>query len=556
MKRICSECQIDFSAVDGDLQLRSKLSPVIGQRKYEIPPPTLCPDCRQRRRLVFRNERFLYRRKCDASGKNIVSMYSEDKPFPVYSASRWWSDDWNAMDYGREYDSSTSFFFQLHKLLQVVPALALMVRHAENCDYNNEMADCKNCYMCFTTFWGEDFLYCYWTGWGRDCVDCSFSLENELCYECLDCSKCYNGFFLEQCKNVRDSYFLFDCLGCSDCFCSAGLRQKKYYFLNQPLSKDDYCKKLKSVLPLSHNTIEQYQEKLEQFKLKLPRKHLHVSNSENCVADYANNSKDCYCCFDVIDGRDMRYCFDVGLGADFMDVTQAGPCEMLYEFQSGLKSYNCAFCNFVWNSNDCFYCDHCFDCQDCFGCVGLRHKQHCVLNRQYSKEDYAKAAGAIIRQMQQVREWGEFFPVQLSPFAYNETVANQYYPLTNAESEKLGMAWREEKKSTPGAVLDSSQIPQTIAGTDDSILDQTLLCQVTGKAFKIVKQELKFYRKTRLPIPRKCPDRRHAERFARRNPRKLWKRNCGCCNTDIYSTYNPDCSEIVYCEPCYLEAVY
>ena len=27
-------------------------------------------------------------------------------------------------------------------------------------------------------------------------------------------------------------------------------------------------------------------------------------------------------------------------------------------------------------------------------------------------------------------EWGEFFPASLSPFGYNETVANEYYPLS------------------------------------------------------------------------------------------------------------------------------
>ena len=27
-------------------------------------------------------------------------------------------------------------------------------------------------------------------------------------------------------------------------------------------------------------------------------------------------------------------------------------------------------------------------------------------------------------------EWGEFFPSSLSPFGYNETVAQEYFPLT------------------------------------------------------------------------------------------------------------------------------
>jgi hypothetical protein len=49
-----------------------------------IPIPTLCPEERQRRRLIFRNERKLYKRKCDATGDTIVSIYSPDKPYKVY----------------------------------------------------------------------------------------------------------------------------------------------------------------------------------------------------------------------------------------------------------------------------------------------------------------------------------------------------------------------------------------------------------------------------------------------------------------------------------------
>jgi Zn ribbon nucleic-acid-binding protein len=59
----------------------------------------LCPECRQQRRLSFRNERNLYKRDCDATGKSIISIYSPDKPYKVYNQDFWWSDNWDAMDY-------------------------------------------------------------------------------------------------------------------------------------------------------------------------------------------------------------------------------------------------------------------------------------------------------------------------------------------------------------------------------------------------------------------------------------------------------------------------
>ncbi|MBU0627024.1 hypothetical protein KKG31_00015 [Patescibacteria group bacterium] len=47
------------------MEFYSKVSPIIAGKKYLIPAPTLCPDCRQQRRISFRNERSLYKRKCD-----------------------------------------------------------------------------------------------------------------------------------------------------------------------------------------------------------------------------------------------------------------------------------------------------------------------------------------------------------------------------------------------------------------------------------------------------------------------------------------------------------
>jgi hypothetical protein len=78
--KICKHCQSTFEVTDDDLAFYDKVSPIFplgvnpvfsgegegsGVRKYAIPSPTFCPDCRQQRRLSFRNERKLYKRKCD-----------------------------------------------------------------------------------------------------------------------------------------------------------------------------------------------------------------------------------------------------------------------------------------------------------------------------------------------------------------------------------------------------------------------------------------------------------------------------------------------------------
>lgn len=119
--RKCRQCAGEFPITDKDMEFYAKVSPIFGGKKYQIPPPTLCPDCRQQRRLTFRNERKLYKRECDATGKEIISLYSQDKPYTVYHQDYWWSDKWDPMSYGRGFDFSRSAFEQMRELMSEVP---------------------------------------------------------------------------------------------------------------------------------------------------------------------------------------------------------------------------------------------------------------------------------------------------------------------------------------------------------------------------------------------------------------------------------------------------
>jgi hypothetical protein len=87
--KTCRLSDQPFPVTQKDLAFYDKVSPVFNGVKYLIPPPTLCPEERQRRRLAFRNERSLYKRKSDLSGKEMVTVFSPDKPYTVYSSGEW-----------------------------------------------------------------------------------------------------------------------------------------------------------------------------------------------------------------------------------------------------------------------------------------------------------------------------------------------------------------------------------------------------------------------------------------------------------------------------------
>ena len=133
-----------------------------------------------------------------------------------------------------------------------------------------------------------------------------------------------------------------------------------------------------------------------------------------------------------------------------------------------------------------------------------------------------------------------------------------YYPLTKVQVCAKGWKWDDAPDPVPNVkkVIESSALPDSINDIPDDIQNWAIKCEGTGKPFKITSRELRFYREQHLPIPRRCPDQRHLDRFHQRNPRRFWKRPCKKCTKEIQTPYSPDRPEIVYCESCYLQEVY
>lgn len=93
----------EFFITDRDMDFYDKISPVIGGKKYAVPTPTLSPDERCRRRTIHRNESKLYNAKSALSDKPIITLYSPREGLNSVLREEWFSDQWNPLDYAREY---------------------------------------------------------------------------------------------------------------------------------------------------------------------------------------------------------------------------------------------------------------------------------------------------------------------------------------------------------------------------------------------------------------------------------------------------------------------
>ncbi len=559
MNKTCLQCSAPFEVTDSDLAFYEKVSPIFNGKKELIPPPTLCPDCRRQRRHTHRNERNLYHRKCDLTGKSIISAYAPQRNVVVYNHRDWWSDKWDAKTYGRDFDFSRPFFDQFAELLQVVPHMNVAVGNVENSDYCQLLTDCKNCYLVFESSHAEDCLHGFWLQKCTDCCELSFSHECELCYEVDNCYQCNHLLWSQNCTNCSDSAFLIDCIGCKNCLMCVNQRQKEYCILNQQYSKEEFEQKKAELNLGSRKMIDALQEQFHAFSLTQPKKYMTSVQAENCTGNYVQESRNCTACFHAHQAEDCKYGEHVWRGAkDGMDVVTFGRnAELMYETtNTNINAARCAFAIQCWSSFDVYYSSVCCSSKNCFGCVNMQKAEYCILNKQYTKEEYEELVPKIIEHMRSTGEYGEFFPPSTSRFSYHESVAQEYFPMTKEEVLARGWTWDDEVDAKDQYLGPIYEIPDDIRSVPDDITKQILLCSVTEKPYKVIPQELKFYRDLGIPIPLKCPDQRHRERMALRNPLQLWNRECAKCQKPVETTYSPERSEIVYCEECYLKSIY
>lgn len=557
----CGNCQKEFAIPPEDLKYYARIN---------VPAPKWCRECREMRRMAFCNEMFLYPNVCKLCGKKVVAQFGTDNERPVYCVQCWWSDKWNVLDYGREIDFNKSFFEQFHELEKAVPHCCVSIDiGAINSDYTHYAGQEKNCYLIFHATFAEDCYYGYGVKHAKNCVDVHYCHSSNFCYECTDVKDCYDLAWSQDCTACGSSYFLRDCMNCVDCFMCVGLRNKNFCFLNEQLSKEEYQKKMAGINTGSYLQVQGFLKRFDELQLKHTYRYLQNNMIENSLGDHLYNAKNSLYCFDTSDIEESRYCTQMQLGVRHCyDIYQYGiEAELCYEgAMVGTNAYNLHFCYLcLWQVSDLLYCIDSYGSKNCFGCFGMNRNKYCILNKQYSEEEYFALKARLIDKMRADGEFGEFFPIQLSQAAYNESTAQMWYPMTKEQVVAKGWRWQDNLSGTYGKET-FRDLPDDIADVSDNICGEILACGKCTKNYKITAQELVFYKKHKYPLPRLCFECRRIARMKKRNPRQFWERQCMCdksvhgheglCTAKFHTTYSPERVEKVYCESCYQKTIY
>ena len=558
----CQNCKTDFTIESEDFKFYEKM---------DVPAPTFCPECRMLRRYNFRNESMLFRRIDAHDGKEIFSGFSPDAPVVTYENSYWYSTDWDSLATGMDYNFTQSFFEQFKVLLSRAPILSRSVYNMINSDYCQEASECKNCYLCFNADYLENCAYLRMSHHDKEALDCYELTESELCYENVLVHRGYKTFFSLDCENSVDVYFSKGLHGCTNCFGCVNLINKSNYFFNEPLSLEEYKEKVKSFNFGSHYAVQEMLKKAQAFWLKFPNKFFHgvrIINSTGELLYGTRNVKDSYF---IKSAENLRYCQNLWTKtSNCYDYSVWGDgAENIYECMTcGMGAYNLKFCFNCWGeASDLEYCVYCLGSKNCFGCVGLYKKEYCIFNKQYTKETYFAFVEKIKKQMNEipyfdkngrVYAYGEFFPYDISPTAYNESSSQEFAPLTEKGAKEKGYQWREIKIKEYQTTIDAKNLPDDIADIDDRILNEVIKCNGCAKAYRITALEFNFYKRFNLPLPRFCHNCRFTARFNLVNLPLFWHRKCmnAGCQNEFKTSYDPAKPDIVYCEKCYQAEVY
>ncbi len=290
--------------------------------------------------------------------------------------------------------TSDEFLKELKRLIATHPKRPSQVLNSENSEFGSNIYYSKNLYNCFDCSRSTDLTH---STDSHDCVnssDLDFCYESELCYECDDIHHCFNCSYLEYCGTMTDSDFCYDSSGCHDVFGCVHLDNKSFCIFNRQLTEDEYREKVKYLKTLPAQKIIDEVNKIKSTHPVTQTRSLHNENSD--YGNYVFYSKNCYMCFDTAKNEDCGYIHDSSNHKNSYDVSQSGESELSYEVIDSGNIFNSDFIMFSKLCNDSSYLFDCSNVKNSIGCVRLDHKEYCILNRQFSQEEYEKIAAPLL----------------------------------------------------------------------------------------------------------------------------------------------------------------
>jgi hypothetical protein len=514
----CRITGIDFTISDQELELIKKLPELNPALEGQILPlPTVHPFEALRRMYVFGCLRHIFKDKSCISGQSILTRFNPAIGTKVCTTDEFF-DVVDNCDVGQSYDFKRPFFDQWYEVFRNSIFSPLNKSNCEDSDYVNGALNLKGCYLCFAMWDSQDCQYCVTALSCRDCIDLCYSFGCELCYSGNNLTRCYEVQESTDCSDCQSSFGLYGCSNCQNCYGCVGLNRAQYCIFNQQVSREAYLEFILDRDLASYASRKKAIQECDLFSKEQKYQANTISISDRATGAYIERCEDVEevnnCVSSrfsgyLIIGQDAHYCYR-GLGVK---------SSFTYHCH-GFDSSNNYFCYTPRGGGNNVYSAFLYNnCTDCFGCSSLTKKSYCILNKQYSKDEYFDLVPRIIAHMKSTGEWGEWFPIEYAPHYYEEGSWAEFMKdipreVALARGYKMLPVSGELKNLEAITDLPDRLTPEVIP----ALIAKPIRCPKTGKLFNLQKRELEFYLRMQIPVPRVHWNERMQERI---NSRQL-----------------------------------
>lgn len=566
-----------------------------------------CALCNFKLLNTYLNDKHLYSRKDSQTGKNIISLYSEAYKWKVIDAHAYKkliSDDiW--LKFGKE--TSDNMFWDFISLMELFPKPSrLIYPQMENAEYASHAGRGKNFYLSYCVFTECEDIYYSQTilDYSKNVIS-SYSVSwGQYIYNSCVIIKSFNIMHSYNCVNSSNIYFSHDMNNCKECIFSCNQVNQSYIIFNKQYEEVNYEKNKKEILDQLKDSksfdflVQKYSDFLNQNYIS---ESVNTNNCEGVNGEktfFSKNSVNTFGCNSVENTINCGVWWD-GINDSCINVINA--IETWWDVDTIIWTVT------VWMStSNIFYsyaiveaCSHIYysidleTCEECLFCIWLKSKKYCILNKQYSKWEYFERKEKIINQLQAENKWWKSLDFWMLWFPYNDTLAYDYFWIQkiihkdwtkkiidkNAKwivtllgtdfitdaildlwgKEKINITWRTCNKeiNIPDnfETIHASELI-SIDEVGEDILNKVIICEESGRPFRIMPDELKFYKKHWLALPRIHHELRMEKHLNNRSHWELYVDSCDKCDSQMLTVYKSKPKFKVYCPDCYKKFMY
>lgn len=288
----------------------------------------------------------------------------------------------------------TTFYNEYQKLKASFPLPQNTTLNCEKSDFGDYTVNSKNVYYGFDAAMCEDSFYQYDAYKNKNCIDTAYTAESELCHETTDSYQCYNYTQVVSCGQLNSCAYCYLCTNCQDCFGCINLYQKQFCFFNKQLTEGEYRQKVAEYAKKDPREIWTEFEELRKTFPKPPK--IENQNEQTDYGNYIYFNKNCYYMFDATRNSDGGFIYDSHRNKNAFDLTYCADNELCYELVDSIQCYESAFSKDLERSNYCLFSEALTNCAHCLGSVSLKDQTYCILNKQYTPEEYEKQKKEIL----------------------------------------------------------------------------------------------------------------------------------------------------------------